>query len=72
MGQRGGEEKGIHGDGMEAKEEISRKDTHRVMRRNSTEENRRKYKSMKNKAKKAVSKAMTEVTELQNCPKWHA
>ena len=39
----------------------------------STEENKRRYKSLKNKAKKVVSKAMREkaewmLTELQNCP----
>ena len=43
------------------------------MHQNSTEENKRRHKSIKNKAKKAVSKAMREMaeealTELQNCP----
>ena len=33
------------------------------MCRYSTEENRRRYEGMKNKAKKAVSKAMREKTE---------
>ena len=42
------------------------------MWQNSTEENKRRYKSMKNKAKKIVTKAMREkaeeaLTELQNC-----
>ena len=44
-----------------------------AMSQNSTEENKRRYKSMKNKANKAVSKAMREKAEevhneLQNCP----
>ena len=39
----------------------------------STGENKRTYKSMKNKARKAVSRAVREeaeeaLTELQNCP----
>ena len=43
---------------------------HKAMYLNSTEENKRGYESMKNKAKKAVSKAMREkaeeaLTELQ-------
>ena len=43
----------------EGKEAVSRKkDVNKAMCRNSTEENRRRYKSMKNKAKKAVSKAI--------------
>ena len=37
-----------------------KKDAHRVVCWNSTEENERRYESMKNKAKKAVSKAMRE------------
>ena len=46
------------------KEAVSRKkDAHKAMCQNSTEENKRRYKSLKNKAKKAVSKAMTEKTE---------
>ena len=40
-----------------------KKDAHKAMSRNSTEENKRRYKSMKNKAKKAVSKAMREKAE---------
>ena len=45
------------------------------MCQNSTEENKRRHKSMKNNTKKAVSKAMREkaegaLTELQNCLNW--
>ena len=37
------------------KEAVSRKkDAHKAMCQNSTEENKRRYKSMKNKAKKSV------------------
>ena len=54
------------------KEAVSRKKAHKAMCQNSTEENKMRHKSMKNKAKKAVSKAMREkaeevLTELQNC-----
>ena len=43
----------------EVKEAVSgKKDAHKAMCRNNTDENKRRYKSMKNKAKKAVSKAM--------------
>ena len=43
------------------KEAVSRKkDAHKAMCQNNTEENKIKYKSMKNKAKKAVSKAIGE------------
>ena len=46
------------------KDEVSRKkEVHRAMHQNSTEENKRMYKSMKNKANKAVSKAMREKAE---------
>ena len=50
-----------------------KKDAHKTMCRNSTEENKIKYKSIENKAKKAVSKAMREMdedrmTKLKNCP----
>ena len=43
------------------------------MSRNGTEENKHMYKSMNNKAKKAVSNAIGEkaegaLTELENCP----
>ena len=53
------------------KEAVSRKK--KAMCQYSTEENKRRYKSMKNKANKVVSKAMREkadeaLTELQNCP----
>ena len=57
----------------DVKEANSRKkEAHKAMCQNSTEENKRWYGSMKNKAKKAVSKAMREkaeeaLTELQNC-----
>ena len=53
------------------KEAVSRKiDAHKVMGLNSTEENKRRYKSIKNKA---VSKAMRgnaekSLPELKNCP----
>ena len=39
-----------------------KKDTHKAMYQNNTEENKM-YKSMKNKARKAVSKAMREKAE---------
>ena len=46
------------------KEEVSRKkDVHRAMFQDNTEENKRRHKSLKNKAKKAVSKAMREKAE---------
>ena len=35
-----------------------KKDVHKAICQNITEENKRRYKSMQNKAKKAVSKAM--------------
>ena len=48
----------------EVNEAVSKnKDAHMVMCWNSTEENNRRYKSMKNKAKKAVSKAMRRKAE---------
>ena len=41
------------------KEAVSRKkDAHKAMCQNSTEENKSRHKSQKNKAKKAVSKAI--------------
>ena len=48
----------------------SKKEAHMAMSQNSTEENKRRYRSMKNKA---VLKAMREMaeealTELLNCP----
>ena len=55
------------------KEALSKKkEVDKAMRQNSTEENKSRYKSMTNKTKKAVSKAMREkaeeaLTELQNC-----
>ena len=50
----------------------TKKEAHKAMCQNSTEDNKRMYKSMKNKA---VLKAMREkaeeaFTELQNCPNW--
>ena len=43
------------------KEAVSRKkDAHKAICQNSNEENKRRHKSMKNKVKKAVSKAMRE------------
>ena len=36
----------------------TKKEAHKAMCPNSTDENKRRYKNMKNKAKKAVSKAM--------------
>ena len=58
------------------KEAVSTKDeAHKAMCQNSAEENKKSYDSMKNRAKKAVLKAMSEkseevLTELQNCPNW--
>ena len=58
----------------EVKEAVSRKkEAHKAMCQNSTEENKRRYKSMKNKTQIAVSKAMREkaeemLTSLHNCP----
>ena len=57
----------------EVKEAVPRKkDAHKARCQSRTEENKRRGKSIKNKAKKAVSKAMREkaeeaLTELQNC-----
>ena len=54
------------------KEGVSRKkEAHKAMSQNSPEKNKRRYKSMKNKANTAVSKAMKDkaeeaLTELQN------
>ena len=48
----------------EVKEADSRKkEAHKAMCHNNTEENKRRHKSMKNKAKKAVPKAMREKAE---------
>ena len=49
-----------------------KKDAHKAMCQNNTEKNKRRHKSMKNKAKTAVSKAMREkaeeaLAELQHC-----
>ena len=54
------------------KEAVSRKnEARKAMCQNSTEDNKRRYKNLKNKTKKAVSKAMREkdedgLTELQH------
>ena len=73
VGKRGGgEAKEILGGGK--KEAISWKmDAYKAMCQNSTEENKRRHKSMQQKAKKAVSKAMRRkaeeaLSELQNYP----
>ena len=57
------------GEGGSSKKERSTQ----VMCQNSAEGNKRRHKSMKNKANKATSKAMREMaeevlTDLQNCP----
>ena len=58
------------------KQAVSRKeDANKVMCPNNSEDNKRKYRSMKNKAKKAVSKAIREkadeaFAELKMCPNW--
>ena len=44
----------------EVKEAVKKKDAHKAMCHYNTEENKRRYKSMKSKANKAVSKAMRE------------
>ena len=48
------------------------KDTHKVMCRNSTEENKRRHRQTKNKVRKTVSRATREkaeevLIELKNC-----
>ena len=56
------------------KEAVSwKKDAHKAICQDNTEENKRRYKGMKNKTNKAVSEAMREkaektLTELCNCP----
>ena len=55
------------------KEAASKKKEHKATCQNSTVENKRRYKSLKNKPTKAVPKAMKEkveegLTELQNFP----
>ena len=58
----------------DVKEAVSRKkDAHKTMCQNITEDNKRMYKSMKNKVMKAILNAVREkaeevLTELQNCP----
>ena len=49
------------------------KKAHKAMCQNHTEENKSKYKSMKNKASKAASKAMREKAEeaLTKLPNWN-
>ena len=55
------------------KDAVSRKiEAHKAMCQNSTEVNKRRYKSLLNEARKAVSKAMKEkdcrgANECQNC-----
>ena len=53
--------------------DLRKKEAHKAMCQNSTEENKRRYKNMKNRANKAVSKATRQkskeaLTESQNCP----
>ena len=58
------------------KEAVSiKKDAYMVMFGSSSEGNKCRYRTMKNKAWKAVSKAMRKkaeeaFTELKNCPNW--
>ena len=52
---------------------LGKKEAHKAMFRNSSEENKRRYVSLNNKARKAVSKVMWEkaeeaITELHDCP----
>ena len=52
-----------------------KKDVRKSMCRNCTEENKRRFESMKNKARKAVLKAMREkveevLNELKHCLNW--
>ena len=48
----------------EVKQAASRKkDAHKAMSQNETEENKRRHKGMKNEAKKAVSKEMRQKAE---------
>ena len=62
----------------EVKEAVSRKkEAHKVMCHNSTDENNCRYKIMNNYAKKAVSKVMREkageaLSELRKLTKWDA
>ena len=70
----GGEVKEIHGGGMKmCRMQFQERKKH-TMCQDGTEENKRLYKSIRNKANKAVSKAEREtvkaLTELQSCPKW--
>ena len=58
------------------KDAVSRKrDAHKAMCQDNTEENKRRCTSVKSRAKKAVSKTMSEkaeaaLTELRKLPKW--
>ena len=57
----------------EVKGAVSRKkEAHKAMRINSTEENKRRHKSMKNKAvsKETREKSEAVLTEIQNFPYW--
>ena len=59
----------MHGGGV--KEAVSRKkDAHKAMCGNCTEEHKKRYKSRKNKAASRVlrEKAEKALTELKNCP----
>ena len=73
VGRRGGgEAKTIHGGEMKKWRQY-KKDAHKGMCMNGTEENKRRYKSMRNKVKKAVCEEMRDkadeaLTELQNYP----
>ena len=60
-----GEAKDFHGGVIQKMKGVMsrKKDAHKMMCRSSTEENHNRYKSMKNKAKEVVSKAMTEKAE---------
>ena len=42
-----------------------KKDAHKVMCQNSTEENKNRFGSMKNKTRKAVTKALREKAEVK-------
>ena len=64
VGRRWGRSKGDTWWNEEVKEAVSKKkEAHKLMCRNNTEENNNRYKSMKNETKEAVSKAMREKAE---------
>ena len=64
-GRRGGKVEEIHGGGVKRiREAVSRKkDAHKAMCRNSTEENKRRHGSLKNKENTSFSKATREKAE---------